>query len=173
MSETKKRDPLLSDVSYGLYLVSSMDGKKLNGQLTNSVFQVCAEPPMFAAAVNKQNLTHEYIEKSGVFTVSPLRQGTPMEFIGLFGFRSGRDIEKFAKTKYKIGNNGAPIVLDNTISVIEVSVTKKVSVGTHTLFIGKVTCSEILSDEKPLTYEYYHDFMKGKTHKNATTYKGD
>lgn len=161
----------LFDVSYGLYIVSSHDGEKLNGQLTNTVFQVTAEPPRMAAAVNKQNLTHEYITKSGCFTISTLAQDAPMTFIGLFGFKSGRTVNKFEKVKYRLCGCGAPLVLDHTVSAFEIKVSQAVDVGSHTLFIGDVVCGHVLNPGKPMTYEYYHSVLKGKTPKNATTFK--
>lgn len=160
----------LCDVSYGLYIVSSHDGEQLNGQLTNTVFQVTAEPPRMAAAVNKKNLTHEYISKSGCFTISAVSQDAPMTFIGLFGFRTGRDINKFEKVKYRLCPCGAPIVLEHTVSALEIKVTQSVDIGSHTLFIGEVSCGHMLSDGKPMTYDYYHTVLKGKTPRNATTY---
>ncbi|HOX22748.1 MAG TPA: flavin reductase family protein, partial [Elusimicrobiales bacterium] len=99
----------LFDVSYGLYIVSSHDGDKLNGQLTNTVFQVTAEPPRMAAAINKNNLTHDYISKSGCFTISTLAQDAPMPFIGLFGFKSGRAVNKFEKVRHELCPCGSPI----------------------------------------------------------------
>lgn len=160
----------LHKISYGLYIVSSIKGEKLNGQITNTVFQVTAEPPKVAVCLNKQNLTHEMVKESGVFTVSVLEQETPFKFIGLFGFRSGRDIDKFADVKYKIGKTGAPIVLDHTIAYMEFEVVMSMDAGTHTLFVGRLEEAEILKDSPPLTYEYYHKVLKGKAPKTATTY---
>lgn len=161
----------LFDLSYGLYIVSSSDGKKLNGQLANSVFQVTAEPAQMAVTIHKNNLTHQYIEKSGIYTVSVLKEATPMTFIGLFGFKSGRDINKFEKTKYEKGILSAPIVVENCISGFEIKVTKKFDVGTHTIFAGDIVKGRFLSEAKPLTYDYYYRVMRGKTPRNATTYK--
>ena len=161
----------LFDLSYGIYIVSSNDGEKLNGQIANSVFQVTAEPAQMTVSINKKNLTCEYIKKSGVYTISTLKEGTPMEFVGLFGFKSGRDVNKFEKTKYKLSALGAPIVADNCISGFEVKVTKKFDVGTHMLFTGKITKGEFLSQGSPLTYDYYYRVMRDKTPRNATTYK--
>ena len=123
-----------------------------------------------AAAVNKKNLTHEYISKSGCFTISAVAQDAPITFIGLFGFRTGRDLNKFEKVKYRLCPCGAPIVLEHTISALEIKVTQSVDIGSHTLFIGEVSCGHVLSNGKPMTYDYYHTVLKGKTPRNATTY---
>ncbi|MFA6584358.1 MAG: flavin reductase family protein [Elusimicrobiaceae bacterium] len=160
----------LCAMTYGLYVVSSCDGEKLNGQITNTVFQVTADPARVAVGVNKKNLTHDYIEKTGRFSVSVLKQETPMLFIGLFGFKSGRDINKFEKTGYKKYESGVPFLLENSLAAMEITVEQSVDLGTHTLFIGSVVKGEKISDGPALTYDYYHNVMKGKTQKNATTY---
>lgn len=157
-------------ISYGLYIVSSKKDGKFNGQIANTVFQLTAEPPTIGVCINKNNLTHEYIQESKVFTVSILSTQATMKFIGLFGFKCGRDIEKFKDINYKIGKTGAPIVLNNTIGYLECEVTGSMDTGTHTLFIGKLMDAEIINDKEPLTYEYYHKVLRGRAPKTATTY---
>jgi len=161
----------LFDMTYGLYVVSAADGGKLNGQLTNTVFQVTAEPPRMAVAIHKNNHTHSLIAASRAYSVCTLAEGTPMTVIGLWGFRSGRDLNKFAKVRHEAGVTGSPLVLDNTISCFEVNVKQTVDVGTHTLFIGDIVKGKLLAQGKPLTYDYYYHVMKGKTPRNATTFK--
>lgn len=95
-----------------------------------------------------------------------------MPFIGKFGFRSGREIKKFENLKYKIGESGTPILIENSIAYIECEVIGKTDVFTHTVFFGKVINAEIISDEEPMTYAYYHE-IKGKVPKNAPTYIKD
>ncbi|MDH7517768.1 MAG: flavin reductase family protein [Candidatus Thermoplasmatota archaeon] len=163
----------LHKISYGLYIVCSKKGKKINGQIANALFQVTAEPQTIAVSINKKNLTHEFIEESKAFTISVLSEKTPMNFIGTFGFKSGRDIDKFKDVKYKLGKNQAPIVLDNTIAYIEVRLIDKIDVGTHTIFIGQVEDCDILTDEIPMTYEFYHKVKGGFSPKNAPTYSGE
>jgi len=160
----------LHKISYGLYVICSKNEEKINGQIANALFQVTAEPATIAVSINKQNLTHEYIEKSNFFTVSILSESTPMSFIGNFGFKSGRDIDKFKDVEYKLGKAKVPIVLDNVLACIEVKVIDKIGVGTHTIFIGKVEDAEILSEDKPMTYEYYHKVKGGVSPKTAPTY---
>ena len=106
----------LYGLGYGLYVVCSKKEGKLNGQIANTVFQVCAEPPIIAVGLNKQNLTNEFVSTSKVFTVSILSQDTPLSFIGGFGFKSGREVDKLKGINYKLGETGAPIVLDNTLA---------------------------------------------------------
>lgn len=158
-------------VSYGIYVVSSMKDGKPNGQIANTVFQITPDPPTVAVSINKQNLTWEYIKASDVFTVSILSTEAPMSFIGMFGFRSGRDINKFEKCKFRSGEKtGAPIVLDYTLSFLEAKVVNSVDVGTHTVFIGEVVDCGVLAEGEPMTYAYYHQVKKGKTPEKAATY---
>ena len=126
---------------------------------------------MVAISINKENLTHEYITKSKVFTVSILSQEAPMPFIGRFGLRSGRNIDKFEQVSYKIGQTGVPIVLDNTVGFLEAEVTESIDIVTHTLFIAKIVACQTLDVAKePMTYTYYRDVKHGKTPKTAATY---
>jgi rubredoxin/flavin reductase (DIM6/NTAB) family NADH-FMN oxidoreductase RutF len=126
---------------------------------------------MIAISVNRENLTHQYITKSGVFSVSILDEKTPTMFIGKFGFRSGRDFDKFKDIEYKIGKTGAPVILDNTIAFIEAQVTRSIDIETHTLFIAEVHACRTLDENKhPMTYQYYRDVKHGRTPRTAATY---
>ncbi|GAF84625.1 unnamed protein product, partial [marine sediment metagenome] len=116
----------LSKISYGIYVVSSKKGNEINGQIVNSLFGIVPNPPTVAVSINKENLTHEYIQNSRVFSVSILLEDTSMSFIGRFGFKSGRDIKKFDGVRYKIEKTQAPILLDNSIAYLEAKVTKEV-----------------------------------------------
>jgi len=158
--------------SYGLYIISSRNGDKYNGQIANTLFQVTAEPPMVAVSINRKNLTHEYMSGSKVFTASILSTEADMPLIGKWGFKSGRDIDKFEGTDFKVGTTGAPIILDGTVAFVEAEIVDSMDVGTHTIFVGKVVDCGILSDGEPMTYAYYHKVKKGKTPKNAATYQG-
>ncbi|BDC36228.1 MAG: High molecular weight rubredoxin [Candidatus Methanoliparum thermophilum] len=162
----------LYKISYGLYVVTSKKGKRLNGQIANTLIQVTSDPIQVAVAINKNNLTHEFIKDSKIYATSILSKTTPMEFIGKFGFKSGKDVEnKFENVKYKIGRTGAPIVLDNSIAYLDIEMVNSIDVGTHTIFIGKVVDAEVIDDnEEPMTYAYYHEVKKGKSPKNAPTY---
>lgn len=92
----------LFQLSYGMCILCSKKNEKFNGCLVNTVFQITPEPPMIAVSVNRENLTHEYITESRVFTVSVLAEETPTLFMGKFGFRTGRDVDKFDQVNYKL-----------------------------------------------------------------------
>jgi flavin reductase (DIM6/NTAB) family NADH-FMN oxidoreductase RutF/rubredoxin len=160
----------LYKIGYGMYVIGSRKGDRLNAQIANTVFQITSEPPTVAVSINKKNLTHEFIKESRVFSASVLCEDTPLSFVGQFGFKSGRDINKLEGINYKIGETKAPVILENTVSYIEVKVTKEVDVGSHTIFIGEVVAADVLSEKACMTYEYYHQVKRGTTPKTAPSY---
>jgi rubredoxin/flavin reductase (DIM6/NTAB) family NADH-FMN oxidoreductase RutF len=134
------------------------------------VVQVTSEPPTISVCVNKQNLTHEFITESKVFTASILSQDTPLSFIGHFGFKSGREVDKLKDINYRLGETKAPIILDHTLAYLEARVTDQVDVGSHTIFIGEVVGADVISDGEPMSYAYYHQVKRGTTPKMAPSY---
>lgn len=161
----------LHKVSYGLYIVSSKKGDKFNGQIANTVFQISNEPKTMAVSINKNNFTHECITRTKCFTVSILSEEAPMPFIGTFGFKCGRDIDKFKDVDYDIHEeSGLPIIKDHTSGFIVLKVIDSIDVYTHTVFIGEIIDADILSDAPPMTYAYYHKIKGGKAPKSAPTY---
>jgi flavin reductase (DIM6/NTAB) family NADH-FMN oxidoreductase RutF/rubredoxin len=160
----------LHNCSYGLYIVTSRKGDRFNGQIANTVVQVTSEPPTIAVCINKQNLTHEFITESKVFVASVLSQDTPLSFIGHFGFKSGREVDKFKDVNYKLGQVKAPIVLDHSLAYLEAKVINQVDVGTHTIFIGELVGADVLSEGEPMTYAYYQHVKRGTTPKTAPSY---
>ena len=161
----------LFNISYGLYIVTSKNEDNINGQTANSLIQVTAEPPAIAIGLNNKNLTNEYIKKSKVFAVSIISQDAPLNLIGQFGFKSGRDTDKFENIHHKPGKTGAPIILDNTLAYLEAKVTHEMDVGTHTIFVGEIIESDVLKEGEPMTYAYYHQVKRGTTPKTAPTYQ--
>ena len=158
------------NLSYGLYIVTSRNENRLNGQIVNTVIQVTSEPPRVAVIINKKNLTHEYISQRQQFGVSVLEEAAPLTFFGPFGFRSGRDYDKLSKVQFKEGTTGCPLVTEYTLSVLESKVIEQIDLGTHTVFIGDVVSSEVLKEGVPLTYRYYRENLKGKPSQYSPTY---
>jgi flavin reductase (DIM6/NTAB) family NADH-FMN oxidoreductase RutF len=149
-------------LSYGLYVVSSIKGDKINAQIANTVFQLTSEPAVLGIGLNKNNLTHEYLKESGAAVISILGQRTNMDLIGRFGFKSGRDVNKFDGASYKPAASGAPIITDPaTVGWIELKVTQTLPLSTHTFFICDATDGEILSQDGLLTYADYHRLKSG------------
>jgi len=157
-------------ISYGLYIISSGQDGKFNGQIGNSMFQVTSDPATIAISINKANYTHELIKLSRKFTVSVLAQTAPMTFIGLFGFKSGREVNKLQNVKTRAGVTKVPIVLDYSIGYLEAELINELDCGSHTIFIGRVVDADVIGNEEPMTYDYYHKVKGGKTSKNAPTY---
>jgi len=128
-------------LNYGLYVITSQKDGHLNGQISNAIMQVTDTPPRLAAAINKDSLTHEFICASGVFAVTVLSESAPKKLIGLFGFRSGRDTDKFAQVTYEIGPTGCPVVREHSLACMDVQVEKSLDCGTHAVFVGEVTAA--------------------------------
>ena len=163
----------LYKISYGLYIVTSGQDGKFNGQIANSMFQVTSNPATVAISINKENYTYGLIKLSRKFVVSILAQSAPMNFIGLFGFKSGRDVNKLQNIKTKTSATKVPIVLENTVAYIEVELEKELDCGTHTIFVGSIIDGDVISNEEPMTYAYYQQVKGGKSPKTAPTYVKD
>lgn len=157
-------------ISYGVYIVTSRSGGRINGQAANAVMQVSSQPPLVAIAINRENLTHAFIKDSGLFAVSILAREALPKLIGGFGFKSGREVDKFAGVEYRLGTNGCPILQQDTVGYIEARVVSLLEAGTHTIFVGEVTEGGLLREGEPMTYAYYHEVKGGTTPKTAPTY---
>lgn len=160
----------LQKINYGLYLVSSRLEDDFNGLIVNTVFQVTNQPATIGVSICKSNLTNEYIKKSKVMSVTVLSEEVPMTFIGNFGFKCGRDIDKFGCIEYEMGKLGVPIVHQYGVVAFEVKIINYFDCGTHDIFWGEVVEEYHISDENPITYDYYHKEKRGRAPKNAPTY---
>jgi len=161
----------LFTLNYGLYIVGSRSGDKLNGQISNAVFQITAEPVRIAVAINRTELTHEFITSSGKCCVSVLSQEADLEFIGKFGFRSGRDVDKFSDVPYSLAPSGCPYPDGNEVlAFIDLDVTGSFDVETHTIFIGTLIDCAITGEGTPMTYSYYREVLTGKTPPTAPSF---
>ena len=160
----------LHKISYGVYIVTSGKEGRCNGQIANSVIQISSKPAMVAVSINKQNFTHEIIKETGVFAISILSENTPLSFIGNFGFKCGRDFNKFEDVEYQVGETGTRIVLNYSTAYFEAKVVKEIDAKTHTLFIGKIVDAKQLSDKPQMTYTNYHQIKRGTTPKSAPSH---
>lgn len=160
-----------SKVSYGLYIVSSGNKNSGNGYISNTVFQVTAEPPRFAVSCNKDNYTAKFISESGAFAISVLHVDADPDIIGRFGYKSGKDFDKLSGMTVKYGETGVPIVLNDSIAFLECKVVQSIDVGSHILFIGELLQAELTASTKEaMTYQHYRQVRKGFSPKNAPTY---
>lgn len=153
----------LYSISYGLYVITTRDGERLNGQIANTVFQISGDPPTIAISINKHNWTNQLIRKGGLFAVSVLAKEAPLSLIGLFGFKSGRDIDKFADLTYRETAQGLPYLEDGVLAYFEARTIQDIDAKTHSIFIGEITDAGVLRKGNPMTYAYYHQVKKGST----------
>lgn len=161
---------VLHSVTYGLYIVSTEWNNKKNGYVANTVFQLTANPIQFGVSCNKNNLTAGLIQQKGFFGLSVLAENCGRKIISKFGFRSGKNNNKFDETEYFTTSNATPIVTEKCVSWMEFKLVKTIDLGTHFLFVGEHLDGAMLSEEKPLTYDYYLNTYKGVAPKNAPTY---
>jgi ferric-chelate reductase [NAD(P)H] len=110
------------------------------------------------------------IQKSGYFGVSVLDIKANLKYIANFGFKSGREVEKFKNFDYITGKTGVPLLKDHSIANFECKLLNSFDVGTHTIFLGEAIEADIISEEKPMTYDYYYNVVKGKSPSTAPTY---
>lgn len=157
-------------VSSGMYLISSKKDSKFNSHLLTSLMQVSPNPPRIAVSICKENLTHEFINVSKVFSISILAEEASKKFLAEFGFKSGRIYDKFKGIQHKVGSTGAPIILDNTLAYMDCKVIDSIDSLTHTIFIAEVVDTELLKTGKPLTYAFYQDVLRGKTPATSPAY---
>ena len=161
---------ILRNMSYGVYIVGTMDGDRPTGCVANSIMQITSSPATVAASINHDNFTKECIDKHGYFSFSILSVDSPVELIGKFGFQSGREINKFDGVDYEMIGN-VP-VLKHTCGYITCKVVDKMETSTHTVYLGEIVEANIYDDNKAveMSYAYYHKVIKGKSPKNAPTY---
>lgn len=151
-------------INYGLYLLSAKDENKDNACIINTVNQITENPKRISVAVNKQNLTHDMILKTGNFSISVLTEETPFSIFSKFGYHSGKNTDKFAEINgIERCSNGTAYLPEYSNAIICAKVIDKQDYGTHTLFIGEVESSEVISDTPSLTYSYYLENIREKT----------
>lgn len=156
------------NLSYGVYVISTLDGDRHTGCIANSVMQITSSPASVAVSINHDNYTNSCIEKSGMFAVSILSEKSDPGIIGTFGFQSGKDNNKFENVGFHVSQGAA--VLDDSCGYIMCKVTGKLETSTHTIFLGEALDGDTIGNTPAMTYAYYHNVIKGKSPKNAPTY---
>ena len=152
----------LFKIGYGLYVVTSNDGKKDNGCIVNTVSQLTDSPLRVAVNINKLNYSHDIIKKSGVLNVNCLNNEAPFSVFQDFGFRSGRDCDKFENKEVLRSENGLVVLPNYVNAFISLRVDNYVDLGTHGMFICTVTESKIINNIETMTYNYYQANVKPK-----------
>ena len=155
-------------LSYGVYIISTLDGERPTGCVANSVMQITSSPATIAVSMNHDNYTNSCIKKSGKFAISILTEQSDPELIGRFGFQSGNDTDKFDGME-ALRKEDISVILD-ACGYIVCKVIDQMETATHTVFLGEVLDADVLKTEEPMTYAYYHKVVKGKSPKNAPTY---
>lgn len=160
-------------LSYGLFVLTAKDEEKDNGCIINTAIQASSMPNQLSICVNKANLTHDMIEKTGKFTVSVISQDAGFDLFKHFGFQSGKDVDKFKNfEKCKRGENSIYYIIEGTNAYISVNVSKTEDLGSHTMFIGEITDMEVLSETPSVTYDYYLKNIKPQPENVGTTTDG-
>lgn len=152
----------LFKISYGLYVVTSHDGKKHNGIIVNTVMQLTDTPNRVGVCINKVNYSHDIIKSTKTMNINCLTESTPFETFKNFGFKSGRDNDKFDGVDFYTSENDLAVLKENINAFISLKVTDYVDLDTHGLFICEVTEAEIINDDNAVTYTFYQKNIKPK-----------
>ena len=152
----------LFNIGYGLYVVTSNDGKKDNGLIVNTVTQVTNTPNRIAVTINKQNYSHHIIKQTGKMNINCLSEDAPFSVFERFGFQSGRNTDKFEGCEVMRSDNGLVFLSRNINSFMSLKVEQYIDLDTHGMFICSVTESRVISDKPSMTYAYYHANVKPK-----------
>jgi len=150
-------------LSYGLFVLSAREGGKDNACIINTAGQVTSEPNRISIAVNKANYTHDMVLRTGLFNVSIISRDADFELFKRFGFRSGRDCDKFEglqPAELERSANGLYVIRTGTNAFISGEVEQTIDLGSHTLFIAAVRDMDLISDVPSATYEYYQSSIK-------------
>ena len=162
--ETANKNDLtaLFNIGYGLYVVTSNDGKKDNGLIVNTVTQVTNTPNRIAVTINKANYSHHVIKQTGKMNINCLTVDAPFAVFEKFGFVSGRNVDKFEGMEPPRSDNGLVFLPRNVNSFMSLKVEQYIDLDTHGMFICSVTEARVLSDRESMTYAYYHANVKPK-----------
>lgn len=149
-------------IGYGLYVVTSNDGKHDNGLIVNTVTQVSDNPNRIAVNINKANYSYHVIKRTGIMNVNCLSTEAPFKVFEQFGFRSGRNVNKFEGCTPARADNGLVILPHYINAAFSLKVEDYVDLGSHGMFICSVTEARVMSDKPTMTYDYYHKNVKPK-----------
>ena len=152
----------LFNIGYGLYIVTSNDGKKDNGLVVNTVTQVTNTPNRLAVVINKDNYSHHVIRQTGIMNVNCLSTDAPFKIFETFGFQSGRSADKFASIKPLRSDNGLAFLPEYINSFLSLKVVQYIDLETHGMFVCDITEARVISDRETMTYTYYQKHVKPK-----------
>ena len=163
-SDTADKNDLtaLFNIGYGLYVITSNDGKKDNGLIVNTVTQVTNTPNRIAVTINKENYSHHIIKQTGKMNINCLSEDAPFSVFENFGFKSGRNTDKFEGMDVLRSDNGLVFLTRYINSFMSLKVEDYVDLDTHGMFICTITESRVMSNVNTMTYTYYQDNVKPK-----------
>jgi flavorubredoxin len=151
-------------IQCGLFVLAVRDGEKDNGCIINTVMQITSQPDRISVAVNKASLTHDMVNKTQEFNVCVLSENAPLSVFERFGFRSGRDGNKFEEAHSNTRTaNKVRYLPKYANAVISAKVVQAHDYGTHTVFVAEVTETRVLSNTPSVTYQYYSDNIKPRS----------
>lgn len=162
----------LYNIGYGLYVVTVNDGQKDSGCIVNTVIQLTSSPLQVSVTVNKSNYTHDVIAEKGILNVNCISTRAPFALFENFGFKSGRDSNKFENISFRRSENGLAVLDKSVNAFMSLMVTRTLDLGTHTMFICTVTEADVLSKDESMTYAYYHKNVKPKPQQKLEPVKG-
>ena len=159
---------VLRNLSYGVYIITTMDKNRPTGCVANSAMQVTSSPATVAVSINHDNYTNGCIKASGFLALNVMNEDCDPAVLGVMGFQTGKEKDKLADIPYQMVE-GCP-VLENSFGYLLGKVVDTMETATHTVFLVEIQQSECMREGTPMTYAYYHQVVKGKAPKNAPTY---
>ncbi len=160
----------LNNLSYGMYIITTKENDKNIGCFINTTMQITSKNPIIAVSLNKENYTNKVLKKTRKCAISVLTEKASRDLISKFGFFSSKEIDKFENRNFQYIEQ-LPVVLEDTCSYIIGEVIRVIDVETHDIFLIRVLQAEQVLEEKPMTYRYYHENLKGRSPKKAPTYQ--
>lgn len=160
----------LEKLSYGLFVLTANENGKDNGCIINTAIQSASSPKMLTFSVSNANYTRDMIARTGKFSLSVISENADFDLFRHFGFSSGKDVDKFENfTDCRHDENGLLYITRGTCAYLSANVTQTLDLGSHTIFVGELLSSAVLSDVPPATYAYYHEHIKPKPNDESDT----
>ena len=161
---------VLNNLSYGMYIITTKNGKKNVGCFINTAMQITSKNPIIAISLNKENYTNQVLKETRKCAISILTEQAEQDLIAKFGYFSSKEVNKFENINYQ-NIEELPVVLQDVCGYIIGEVIRVIDVETHDIFLIRVQQAAKVLEQPPMTYRYYHEVLKGKSPKKAPTYQ--
>ena len=116
-----------------LFIVTATDGRQREGCVIGFATQTSVHPPRFLACLSRANRTFELALKVDALAVHLIPRER-RDLAELFGGETGDEIDKFARSRWRAGPAGLPILCDCR-SWFAGAVCARVSLGDHMGFL--------------------------------------